>query len=178
MIMPSSLKAQAQVTEKASANAFVQQFYDWYVPIYNKYIPGKRDQVPSEKVALTKKKDCFDTKLFTALSDYYTKPAPKGAEDVMGIDMDPFLSAQDSGAQYMCANVKQVGNNYFVDIRRDSDGKSKAQVLKGDLAVTAEITKVNGQWKFVNFLYQGNTNLLSMIASYNKEVKQQLLKKH
>ncbi|WP_214072806.1 DUF3828 domain-containing protein [Mucilaginibacter sp. dw_454] len=178
MVTLSGLKAQAQPSDKAEAKAFVQKFYDWYVPLYNQYVPGKRNQVPSEKVALVKQKDCFDAKLYSVLFDYYNKPAPKGAEDVMGIDMDPFLAAQDNGFQYVAGKTTQSAGDFFVDVHGDLENKPRSEVLKGQLAIVVELAKVNGQWKFLNFWYDKKSNLLSMIASYNKDVKAEVAKKH
>lgn len=178
MIAFSGLKAQAQANDKTTAKAFVQGFYDWYVPLYNKFVPGKPNQIPSEKLALTRKKDCFDTKLFNALYGYYNTPTPKGAEDVLGIDMDPFLAAQDNGASYTVTQVKSKGNNFLLSITTEPDYQPKGAKSKANSPVIVEVTKVNGHWKLTDLWYDNGTDIFDLITAYNKDVKATLALKH
>lgn len=163
--------AKPPVDDKESARVFVQKFYDWYTALYNAATPEKTDVVPAESVALTKKAEWFDAPLRQAIIDD-RKAMAKVSDEIVGFDADPFLNAQDTGFTYLTGNVKQTGDKFYVDVHSDLAGKSRTDILAADIAVIAEVTKVNGQWKFINFIYpskHGQENLLDILKGLHKE---------
>jgi hypothetical protein len=170
MVMLSMMDAQASIDEKESARIFVQNFYDWYTVLYNEEIPGKK-AVPAESTALNKNAEYFDASLRQAIIDDNRAQA-KVSGEIVGLDMDPFLAAQDNGFAYQTGTVKQVGDKFFVDIHSDMIGKSRKAILATEVSVIAEVVKVNGHWKFMNFIYpdkNGNSNLRDILKSLRKD---------
>jgi hypothetical protein len=163
------------VEDKENARVFVQKFYDWYTALYNAATPEKTAVVPAESVALNKKTELFDAPLYQAIIDDRTASA-KVSDEIVGFDADPFLNAQDTGFTYLTGNVKQAGDKFYVDVHSDLAGKSEKDILAGEVAIIAEVSKVNGQWKFINFIYPSKhdqENLVDILKGLHKErVKQ------
>jgi Protein of unknown function (DUF3828) len=171
--------SQPKTDDRESARVFVQQFYDWYNALYNADTPDKKDVVPAETTALSKKADFFDAPLRTAIIEDQNAQA-KVPDDIVGLDSDPFLNAQDIGFSYQTGNVKQSGSTFAVDVHSDMAGKTRKVVLASEIAVVAEVVKVNGKWKFTNFIYpskDGDTNLLDLLKGFQKERDKQVSKK-
>jgi hypothetical protein len=178
MVALPDLKAQVKAGDKTSAKAFVQQFYDWYVPLYQKGQLRQRNQVSPAQTALSQKKDYFDNRLFNALSTYYNTPAPKGAEDVLGIDIDPFLSSQDLDFHYTIAGIKQKGANYLANVRCITNKRIAHTAATGEASVIVEVGKIKGRWKLIDFRYDNGSDIFDLITAYNKDVKSTLALKH
>ncbi|MDB5116659.1 MAG: hypothetical protein JWQ79_2151 [Mucilaginibacter sp.] len=141
MVTLLDVKAQAPVNEKAEAKAFVQKFYDWYLPLYNKPLDRKNPVLP-DVVALKQKSNYFDEPLRKALLDDAAEQA-KSPGEIVGIDFDPFLGAQDNVLGYKLGDVKQVGNKFWIET---SFGNH----------IVAEVKKAGGSWKFTDFIYPAN----------------------
>jgi len=154
-----SLKAQPPALDSAkSPKRFVQQFYDWYVPIALADSEG-----PASGRALKQKGSDFIPELFRALKD--DADAQAHAEDIVGLDFDPFLDSQDPCERYEVGDVVHLGNLYKVQVFSVCSGiKSK----KPD--VIAELVSKNGLWVFTNFLYpEIHSDLLSILKSLRKD---------
>ena len=149
----SELTAQPQKNEKEDAKVFVQKFYDWYVALVNTPVKKKKGESCNcdDVAALTQKSIDFDVHLRKAIID--DAKAQAKANEIVGLDSDPFLAAQDIGFGYQAGTVKQVGQKFYVDIHYAEISKSKKQILAGPVAVVAEVTKTNGRWIFTNFIY-------------------------
>jgi hypothetical protein len=163
--------AKPPVDDKENACVFVQKFYDWYTALYNAATPEKSDVVPAESVALNKKAELFDAPLRQAIIDD-RKAMAKVSDEIVGFDADPFLNAQDTGFAYLAGNVKQTGDKFYVDVHSDLAGKSRKEILASDIAVIAEVAKVKGQWKFINFIYPSKhdqENLLDVLKGLHQE---------
>lgn len=163
--------AKPPVDDKENAGVFVQKFYDWYTALYNGATPEKKDVVSAESVALNKKAELFDALLHQAIIDD-RKAMAKVSDEIVGFDADPFLNAQDTGFTYLAGNVKQAADKFYVDVHADLAGKPRNDILVADIAVIAEVTKVNGQWKFTNFIYpskHGQENLLDILKGLHQE---------
>ena len=172
MIVSSNLKAQSSVNEKESARVFVQKFYDWYVVLFSAP-PEKWRTHATSIIAITQKSSSFDTALRKALLDD-DHAQSKNTDDIVGLDFDPFLMAQDIGFDYQTGNVKQVGDKFFVDIHSALKGKSKKAILAKNIVVVAEVVKAGTSWKFTNFIYpaegkQKQSDLLEILASLRKD---------
>lgn len=121
---------------------FVQEFYNWYVPI-----ALSDNAVPASDVALKQRRTAFSLMLFRALkADSEAQAKAKGY--VVGIDFDPFLASQDPCEHYEVGRVSQKGNGYWVDIYGVCSGKRNE---KPD--VIAEVARHDDSWAFTNFLY-------------------------
>jgi hypothetical protein len=162
--------AQSKTGDKESARIFVQKFYDWYTILFNAEILGKKQTVSPEAAALSKKKECFDNVLREALIE--DDKAQAKADEIVGLDSDPFLAAQDNGFAYQTGSVKQVGNKFLVDVHCDQIGKSRKAILAAEVAVVAEVVKTDGHWIFTNFIYpdeKGKTDLLTVLSNLAKD---------
>src|ERR1700679_2038530 len=91
--------SKTKIDDKESARVFVQKFYDWYNALSNAETPDKNDVVPAETVALNKKADYFDVPLRAAIIEDQNAQA-KVPGEIVGLDSDPFLNAQDIGFSY------------------------------------------------------------------------------
>jgi hypothetical protein len=151
MVTLSDLKAQTLVNEKAEAKAFVKKFYDWFLPLSNKPIDRKNPVSPI--AVLNQRPEYFDEPLRKAILDDAAEKA-KHPYELVGLDFDPFLDANDNVLGYKLGNVKQVGNKFWIEIS------------VGD-HIIAEVMKADGSWKFTNFFYPNNKqySLLQVLAS-------------
>jgi hypothetical protein len=157
MVTLSDLKAQAPVNEKAEAKAFVQKFYDWYLPLYNKPIDRKA-LVRASIAALNQRPEYFDEPLRKALLEDAAEQA-KHPHELVGLDFDPFLAAQDNVLSYKLGDIKQVGNKFWIE------------VSVGD-HIIAEVMKAGSSWKFTDFIYPAHGkvpqfSMLQMLTHVN-----------
>ena len=143
-ILPSSATPQQKVNSsdvRKSLHEFVQDFYDWYVP------KALSDHAfPAWNFALKYRKPAFSPELFRALKE--DSDAQAKANDLVGLDFDPFLNSQDPCEHYEAGGSNQVGNEYRVKIYPSCSGQ-KSNVP----TVIAELARNDRQWIFVDFLY-------------------------
>lgn len=78
--------AQPQATQSAQAIAFVQSFYDWYLPIVSNFKPHE----DVSNVAIRRRPELFDSILLRALQNDAAAQA-KSPEYLVGLDFDPFV---------------------------------------------------------------------------------------
>ena len=129
--------------------AFVQEFYNWYVSIALNDNAG-----PAWNSALKSRKCAFNPELFRALKE--DSDAQAKASDLVGLDFDPFLNSQDPCESYQVGSSTQKGSEYQVDVYANCSGK------KTDVpSVVAVLVRKGGQWRFVNFEYPDRGDLLS-----------------
>ena len=121
----------------------VQKFYDWYL----------KSVQPTAKTSMTEaamkaKPSLFDPALREKIvADL--RASAKNPSEVVGLDFDPFLNAQDDPEKMAVGNATMKGGNCLVEVYRTSHGKRENK--KPD--VTPELALRNGQWTFVNFHY-------------------------
>jgi len=171
MTIFSSVNAKSVVDDKENARVFVQKFYDWYI-VLSATSPNLRRGSEPDIIALNQHSEYFDAKLRKAIID--DRLAQSKANEIVGLDYDPFLNAQDTGFGYQTGNVKQIENKFFIDIHSDNEKKSRKAILVAKVAVIAEVVKVNGQWVFVNFIYPVNGkqyNLLDELKGLREDSK-------
>src|SRR5262249_22139615 len=142
--------------DERSSRTLVQGFYTWYVPKH-----GVEDVLKYRRSALS-------PELYSALKEDLVASA-KNPDDVVGLDFDPFLNAQDVAERYVIGKVTAKGATFWVDIYGIWSGKKSN---KPDVA--AEVACKEGKCLFVNFHY-GRTelpeyeNLLSVLKALKKE---------
>ena len=154
----SRASAQAPDATLQAVHDFVQGFYDWYVALVQHAARGN----PIES-ALNDKRPLFSDAIVTALQADMDAQA-KSPDDIVGIDFDPFLAAQDECWPYKVGRVKQTGGSYQAEVFGSC---SNPHPEEPDVIV--EVEKLNGTWVFVNFLYPGNTDLLSELRTLKEE---------
>ena len=153
----SSPAAADSKTDKADITAvqdFVQDFYNWYAPA-----SASRGSERPADLALHDRPAAFDPALARQLKED-SDAQVKVHDDIVGLDFDPFLSAQDPCRRYEVMNVEANAQHYLVAVR----GVGGCE--KHDTAdVIAEVASVNGAWVFVNFHYPGpdQTDLLTVL---------------
>ncbi len=155
---PAGLAADALGATAASAQAFTQKFYDWYVKQ-----DGQDHNESAEEIALKTKPQFFDAGLMQALKEDLAASA-KSPDDVVGLDFDPFMNTQEDCGPYKTGKVTQDGDTYRVEVF----GRC-APEKPGQPDVIAALKQVKGGWIFVNFFYPGNGDLLSVLQSLKKE---------
>lgn len=140
---------------KKSCRHFVQEFYNYYVPITG-------DKPPSARDALEKRKSDFSEDLYKQLkADFDAQD--KVTDEIVGLDFDPFLNAQDFAEKYVAGEVTERAGRFFVDVHSMSEGKKSAKPQ-----VVPELIRRKGKWVFLNFHYgktsiPENENLLSIL---------------
>jgi hypothetical protein len=168
------LKAQTPtaLSQTQGCGPFVQQFYNWYVAKENALTKSNSRESALE-VALREKQSSFSAELVKALKNDLT--ASKGSpEEVVGLDFDPFLNAQDMGERYLVGKITPKGDHYWVEVFGIWEGKKNT---KPD--VVPELAFQNGQWIFTNFHYgetstPTNENLLSVLQQLKKERRKRI----
>jgi hypothetical protein len=167
-----SLSAGAQGQSKAQPNLeescrkFVQGFYDWYVP--KAAAPDDKNAGPSSDLALKQWRASFSAELYRLLRE--DSEAQAKADEIVGLDWDPFLNTQDPGDPpgdpYVVGSVKRKGESYWVEVYRRSSGKLSEKPL-----VIPELVFKNGRWIFVNF--HGESGDLLSALKYLRKTRQE-----
>lgn len=123
----------------ASATDFTKSFYSWYVP--------KADKGMGAQLAIGDSAHLFDSTLVAALRSDAEAQA-KDSDEVVGLDGDPFLNAQDFCQSYEVGGARHDSSRVLVDVYGVCDGKRHAAP-----DVLAELAPRGASWIFVDFLY-------------------------
>ncbi len=137
---------------------FAKKFYTWYVPIALK--PLKE---PSSNVAIAKRGSLFDPPLLKALKED-AEASQKSSGDIVGLDFDPFLYAQDLSDKYVVGGATEEGGLYLVDVYGVSKGKRDAKP-----SVVAELKPAKDSFVFSNFRYGTDGDLVQMLKELADE---------
>lgn len=153
-------QSKPSVATERSAQAFVQGFYDWYIPIAQ-----KNNSRPAFNVVLKDRAYFLSPKLFLALEK--DSEASAKSTDLVGLDFDPFLNSQDPGDpgdHYEVGEAVRKRDGYSVTVFPIASGtKGKSPI------VLPEIQGRNGRWVFANFYYPGTGDLLSTLKRLAKD---------
>jgi len=155
--VPCSLHAQAKPASLASSQndascrAFVQEFYNWYVKAIN-----KEHHLDGTEMISKYRKSSFDPELLRQLN-VDLAAAKRNKDEIVGLDFDPFVNAQEFAGTYTARNVTRKGDNYFIDVYGDwgKDAAADAKKAKKPVLpdVVPELAFRNGAWVFINFHY-------------------------
>ena len=141
---------------RGSCKRFVQEFYDWYVP--NALDMNLRSR--ASDYALKRRPGSFDSELARALRQ--DSEAQDRSAELVGLDFDPFLNAQDPRERYIVGNVTVRNNRYWVEVYAVTAGTRSKSV-----DVVPELVLRNGHWRFLNFhygkTYPNGEDLLSLL---------------
>jgi hypothetical protein len=140
----------------AEARAFVDAFYKWYAPI-----AGKTSHVPPWYAVLDQRPVVLGDTLLRALRRDREEQS-RAVGEIVGLDFDPFLGAQDPCERYVTGDSVQAGDAYRVSVFGVC---GKARHSQAD--VIAEVARRDTMWVFVDFYYPGadGGNLLGMLSN-------------
>jgi len=150
---PLRAQVQKETEGQQSCRKFVQAFYDWYAPMAAGDHAGR-----SSDRALKDKRAAFSSELARGLEE--DSKAQSNANEIVGLDFDPFLGGQDTCEPYSLKRVIRTGSKCWVEVY----GNSCEKRPKPD--VVAELELKDGMWSFVNFRYPNlgkDTNLLNIL---------------
>jgi hypothetical protein len=141
----SALRLTAQSAPKEppldSARRVVQRFYDWYVP--RAANPRGRDMIME---AATRGPVSFDPELVRWLRIDSTARA-RSKDEVVGLDGDPYLNAQDPCNAYTAQTAARNGASVLVIVLGHG---GCAKHSRGDVVV--ELSSRDGHWVIREFL--------------------------
>jgi len=150
MVLVTGTTAQNAKSEKrlprdtrTSCQAFVQGFYDWYVPL-----ALQERAVRTWDFAVKRKPNVFSPQLRRAIkqdSDAQQK-ASKTTGELVGLDFDPFLNSQDPSKRFAVESVTAKGTGCRVTVYGVSEGEREK--------VTPEVKLEHGHWQFINLQYE------------------------
>ena len=159
MMLGSAQGQESSQAHEKSCRAYVQGFYDWYVPLL------KRPSGDPTKLAV--KRYRFSPDLVRQLREDWAASA-KSPGDIVGLDFDPFIDAQDlPEGRFVAGKVTRKGSNYLVEVSVLQRGKKT-----DDNVVVPELAFQDGQWSFVNFHYGDSGDLLSTLKQLREERQQ------
>jgi len=139
---------QMDLTAELLCQGFVQDFYDWYVKLWN--ADGGVQNI-SDVRALNLRPDSFSSDLTSRLmrdaSMHRRNPG------MMTLDGDPFLSGRYYAGSFTIAHITvEQDGHCFADMYDVEDPKSR-------VLVTPELEPVGDSWRFVNFHYPKHGNV-------------------
>jgi len=125
----------------ASASQFVRAFYQWYVPAAQAGTGLQRAMQDSSAL--------FAPALVRAVQADGEAQA-KNSDEVVGLDGDPFLDAQDFCPAYEVGSARRDAGAVLVEVRGNCAGRTDSLP-----DVLAELHGGPGAWVFTNFRYPG-----------------------
>lgn len=171
LIAKAPLESESEATAEhlpvqESCRNFVQQFYNDYLSTANdlnlcheQYAHPERNPFSAELVRLLKE----DRK---AVAN-----AKPGEELDVGLDFDPVLNGNGSPEGCTVGKLTAKGDHHLVEIHHVCNGKKEVKP-----SLVAELTRRNGKWLFVNFIYPGfedgapSSDLISQLRSLHPGV--------
>src|SRR5258708_2574471 len=156
---PLLAQAQKKADSQESCRKFVQTLYDWYGAKAVHAHAGR-----SSDSALKYKRSAFSSELTRSLTE--DSNAQKKADEIVGLDFDPFLGGQDTCEPYSLKKVTITGSKCQVEVF----GSSCEKQAKADVVPELELT--GGRWLFVNFSYPNlgeHTDLLSTLKQLRND---------
>lgn len=153
VVHPTAAQA-LKVKRMPSPRRHVAGFYSWYVSV----AMSERHKDPAYLYALNHRGFLFSPELFQALKeDADAQAAAEG--EIVGLDWDPFLNAQDPKPLIVGGRVTVEGDRTLVEMhemRRDASPS-------GTPFVTVELAFKNGGWVFTNFRFKEGKDLMSCL---------------
>lgn len=104
--------------------------------------------------------------LMQALKQDYEAQSLDKSSYIVGMDFDPFLSAQDPCDRYEVRTVVKRGESYWAEIH----GVGGCEAHDGP-DLNAEVTSRNGAWMFTKFHYPGPfaPDLLTLLKKLHRD---------
>lgn len=142
--------------ELVQAADFVRAFYQWYLPAAGTGAGLQR--------AIGDSAARFTPELVRAIEADGEAQA-KNPNEVVGLDGDPFLDAQDFCERYDVGTARRDGKDILVDVyaRCSGDTSSTPRII-------ARVNRTGSGWIFTNFLYPGRgSDLLRDLDELQRE---------
>jgi len=140
----------------ASAAQFVRAFYQWYVPAAQAGTGLQRAMQDSSAL--------FAPVLVRAIEADGEAQA-KNPDEVVGLDGDPFLDAQDFCPPYEVGSARRDAGAVLVELRGNCAGRTDSVP-----DVLAELHGSPGAWVFTNFRYPGrNSDLMKDLEELRRQ---------
>ncbi len=150
--------AQAKPTPPAAIATFVQGFYEWYLAAQEH---GSTEQLLHRKELVA----TLSPELLRGLSDDFAAQASDTSGDIVGLDYDPFLAAQDPCDRYVVAGVTRVADRYRVAVRGVGGCEKDTRP-----DVYAEVVPRGTGWVVVNFRYpRDSSDLITELSRLKAE---------
>lgn len=147
----SSASASAQDSSRL-IREHVQRFYDWYVPSDPDDYSG-----PAWDVLMNDSSSVFSPELLSALrADSEAQAQAVG--EMVGLDFDPFVNAQDHCERYEAGQVTGGENRYRVEVFAVCSGQRGSEPV-----LSVELVPGNEAWAFTNVHYPGSNSDLQTI---------------
>lgn len=130
---------------------FVQQFYDWYLPL----LSNEARSGDPISLALKGKKSAFSPSLAAALRADL-EAASKNPDEIVGLDYDPFLNSQDPCERYQVGRAVEKGEEATVEVYAICQGKKEKAP-----SILVSLSRRGGKWEFVDFGSASNPHELT-----------------
>lgn len=153
------VRSTGAASPEADAKAFVQKFYDTYLPKAQAETSGPAWQYVVDHMSAD-----FDADLVAGLKEDLAAQAKAPADDIVGLDFDPFLDAQDLPERYEVKSVSRKDAKYLADVYCVMSGKRSEKPC-----VIPELVQDNGKWRFVNFDYPEGGDLRAVLVALKAE---------
>ena len=167
-----ALQAQTPTISSQSEDCghFVQQFYNWYLATENGLVKrnGLGSFLSALELTLREKRSSFSPELAKGLEEDLAA-SKKSPAEIVGLDFDPFLNAQDIDERYVVGKITPKGDHYWVEVFGVWNGQKNSNP-----DVVPELAFENGYWIFTNFHYGKtgipvNENLISILEVLKKD---------
>jgi hypothetical protein len=157
----SPLRAQTPAgADTAALRTVVQRFYDWYIPVANKPGPG---EMPWRR-AVKRGSPAFGVDLVRQL-EADAKAQAANRDEIVGLDGDPILAAQDFCQTYRVGRIVQEGARYVVEVHGICDGTRHPAP-----DVAPVLVRANDAWVLVNFRFpREHSDLLTVLRQLRAE---------
>jgi len=146
--------ARHALTEEAkSCQAFVQEFYNWYLPRFNIPISPVNEknsaQGPTSDDVLKIRPEALSPKLLHMLQGD-SEASAKAVGEIVGLDFDPFLNTNgDFGTEARVTRVSLVNGLCRVSVQGYEKNQPEGQVF-------AELSPKGNLWVFEDFYFDGS----------------------
>jgi hypothetical protein len=160
LAVPALAQSTKAPSESEAARKAAQAFYDWYAPM-----AMKSSKEPAFERALREKRAALGEELAKALAADAAgqKAVP---DDIVGLDWDPFLNAQDSYPRYAAGAVTAKGGAFLVAMHGVASGKRNAEV-----ALLVEMVAKDGRYVIVNIRAEKGGDLMASLKGLAEERK-------
>jgi hypothetical protein len=138
-----------ETNQEKSCRESVQNFYDWYFDRLN-HKSKKQSNASAFDDVLRLKPEVLTARLRHMLKED-SDAASKNPGEIVGLDFDPYINAQDWDGKYSVQSATVKGSNCRASAW-GMDGGAKKEIVVPELELTG------GKWVFANFHYPGQSN--------------------
>lgn len=158
-----AIPAYSQSKEELSCQAFVQEFYDWYISRDVQYEKSRKVRTTSDYV-LQFRPDVLSPELRRLLKD--DSEAQSKANEIVGLDFDPFFNSQDPSPKFEVESVSVMNDRCDAVVNGIREGEKQERIMP-------ELVATGHTWVFLNFHYESKSpqdeNLVSLLKMLRVE---------